>query len=114
MARCCGWWKSCPAGTSRRGKVISMVDVPTVRLNNGVEMPQIGFGVFRVPEDETVSAVLSAIEAGYRGIDTASLYGNETAVGTAVARCGLPREQLFITTKLWNDNQGYELTFRAV
>ncbi|MGO8961262.1 MAG: aldo/keto reductase [Streptosporangiaceae bacterium] len=90
-----------------------MADVPAVRLNNGVEMPQIGFGVFRVSRDETVSAALSAIEAGYRGIDTASLYGNETAVGTAIARCGLPREQLFITTKLWNDDQGYVSAFRA-
>ena len=88
-----------------------MADVPAVTLNNGVTMPQIGFGVFRVPEAETIPAVLSAIEAG--GIDTASLYGNETAVGRAVARCGLPREQLFITTKLWNDDQGYESTSRA-
>src|ERR1700722_19450763 len=111
-ARCCGWWSSCAAATSRRG-VVAMADVPAMTLNNGVEMPQIGFGVFRVPGDETVSAVLSAIEVGYRGIDTASLYGNETAVGTAVARCGLPREQLFITTKLWNDDQGYESTFCA-
>ena len=90
-----------------------MADVPAVTLNNGVTMPQIGFGVFRVPEGETLPAVMSAIEAGYRGIDTASLYGNETAVGEAVARCGLPREQLFITTKLWNDDQGYKSTFRA-
>jgi diketogulonate reductase-like aldo/keto reductase len=90
-----------------------MADVPAVTLNNGVTMPQIGFGVFRVPEGETMSAVLSAIEAGYRGIDTASLYGNETAVGRAIARCGVPREHLFITTKLWNDDQGYDSTFRA-
>jgi diketogulonate reductase-like aldo/keto reductase len=90
-----------------------MAEVPAVTLNNGVTMPQIGFGVFRVPEAETQPAVLSAIEAGYRGIDTAALYGNETAVGTAINRCGLPREQLFITTKLWNDDQGYEPAFRA-
>ena len=90
-----------------------MADVPAVMLNNGVTMPQIGFGVFRVPQGETMRAVLSAIEAGYRGIDTASLYGNETAVGRAIARCGVPREQLFITTKLWNDDQGYQSTFRA-
>ena len=90
-----------------------MADVPATTLNNGVEMPRIGFGVFRVSGDETVPAVLSAIEVGYRGIDTASLYGNETAVGTAVARCGLRREQLFITTKLWNDDQGYESAFGA-
>ncbi|HYS39085.1 MAG TPA: aldo/keto reductase [Pseudonocardiaceae bacterium] len=90
-----------------------MVDVAAVRLNNGVGMPQIGFGVFRVPEEETVSAVSAAIEAGYRSIDTASLYGNETAVGRAVAACGLPRTDLFITTKLWNDDQGYRSTFDA-
>jgi diketogulonate reductase-like aldo/keto reductase len=82
-------------------------------LNNGVDIPQVGFGVFRVPPEETVRAVLSAIEAGYRSIDTASLYGNEAGVGRAVADCGLPREDLFVTTKLWNDDQGYDSTFRA-
>jgi 2,5-diketo-D-gluconate reductase A len=90
-----------------------MAEVPAVTLNNGVTMPQIGFGVFRVPEAETLQAVLSAIEAGYRAIDTAALYGNETAVGRAIARCGVPREQLFLTTKLWNDDQGYQPAFRA-
>ncbi len=87
--------------------------VPAVRLNNGVEMPQIGFGVFRVPNDETESAVLAAVEAGYRSIDTASLYGNEAGVGRAMASCGLPRADLFVTTKLWNDDQGYQSTFEA-
>jgi 2,5-diketo-D-gluconate reductase A len=87
--------------------------VPAVLLNNGVEMPQLGFGVFRVPEAETVSAVLTAIEAGYRSIDTASLYGNEAAVGRAVATCGLARNDLFVTTKLWNDDQGYRSTLDA-
>jgi diketogulonate reductase-like aldo/keto reductase len=84
-----------------------------VTLNNGTRMPQIGFGVFRVPEDETRRAVLTAVEAGYRSIDTASLYGNEAAVGRAVADCGVPREELFVTTKLWNDDQGYASAFRA-
>ncbi len=87
--------------------------VPDVRLNNGVTMPQVGFGVFRVPDDETEQAVLAAIEAGYRSIDTASLYGNETGVGKAVATCGLAREELFVTTKVWNDDQGYDATLRA-
>jgi 2,5-diketo-D-gluconate reductase A len=87
--------------------------VPRVALNNGVEIPQLGFGVFRVPEEETERAVLAAIEAGYRSIDTASLYGNETAVGRAVASCGLPRSELFVTTKLWNDDQGYRSAFDA-
>jgi diketogulonate reductase-like aldo/keto reductase len=90
-----------------------MGDVPAVKLNNGIEMPRIGFGVFRVPEDETVAAVLDAIEAGYRSIDTASLYGNEAGVGRAVAASGLPRGQLFVTTKLWNDDQGYRAAFDA-
>lgn len=87
--------------------------VPAVRLTNGVEIPQLGFGVFRVPEEETVPAVLTAIEAGYRSIDTASLYGNEAAVGRAVASCGLARADLFVTTKLWNDDQGYRSTLDA-
>jgi len=87
--------------------------VPDVRLNNGVDMPQLGFGVFRVPEDETVSAVLNAIEVGYRSIDTASLYGNEAGVGRAIAASGLPRADLFVTTKLWNDDQGYRSAFDA-
>jgi 2,5-diketo-D-gluconate reductase A len=93
--------------------MIAMVDVPVTALNNGIEMPQIGFGVFRIPERETVSAVLASIEAGYRSIDTASLYGNEAAVGRAISSCGLTREEIFVTTKLWNDDQGYESTFAA-
>jgi 2,5-diketo-D-gluconate reductase A len=80
--------------------------VPTVRLNNGVEMPQVGFGVYQIPDDETERAVSAALEAGYRHIDTAALYGNERGVGRAVAASGIPREELFITTKLWNDDQG--------
>ena len=80
--------------------------MPTVALNNGITMPQIGFGVFRIPDDDTERTVLQAIECGYRSIDTASLYGNERGVGRAVAGCGLPREDLFVTTKLWNDDQG--------
>ena len=71
-------------------------------------MPQIGFGVFRIPDDQTERVVLEAIESGYRSIDTASLYGNEVGVGRAIAACGLPREELFVTTKLWNDDQGRE------
>ena len=90
-----------------------MTGVPALRLNNGVEIPQLGFGVFRVPEKETVAAVLAAIAAGYRSIDTASLYGNEQAVGAAIAASGVPREELFVTTKLWNEDQGYESAFPA-
>jgi 2,5-diketo-D-gluconate reductase A len=68
--------------------------VPDVRLNNGVRIPQLGYGVFRVPNEATVRAVRTAIECGYRGIDTASLYGNEAGVGEALATCGVPREDL--------------------
>ena len=80
--------------------------VPTITLNNGVEIPQLGFGVFQVPDDETETAVSRALEAGYRSIDTAAIYGNERGVGRALRASGIPREELFITTKLWNSDQG--------
>ncbi|WP_431038982.1 aldo/keto reductase [Streptomyces sp. P6-2-1] len=86
---------------------------PTVTLNNGVVMPQLGFGVFQVPDEETTAAVTSALEAGYRSVDTAAVYGNERGVGRALASSGIPREELFVTTKLWNDDQGYDATLRA-
>ncbi|MCF3961350.1 aldo/keto reductase [Streptomyces fuscigenes] len=82
--------------------------VPTVTLNNGVEMPQLGFGVFQVPDEETTAAVATALEAGYRSIDTAAVYGNEQGVGRALAASGVAREDLFVTTKLWNADQGSE------
>ncbi len=72
-----------------------------VTLNNGVHMPILGFGVFRIPNDEAEAAVFSALEAGYRSIDTAAIYFNEEGVGRALAKAGIPREELFITTKLW-------------
>ena len=87
--------------------------VPGVPLNNDVQMPSVGFGVFQVPDDETEHAVLTAIESGYRSIDTAALYGNEAGVGRAIAGCGVRRGELFVTTKLWNDDQGYDSAFRA-
>jgi 2,5-diketo-D-gluconate reductase A len=80
--------------------------VPDVVLNNGVRMPQLGFGVFQVGNDEARAAVTTALEAGYRSIDTAALYGNEQGVGIAVRASGIPREELFVTTKLWNADQG--------
>ncbi|MEU6975259.1 MULTISPECIES: aldo/keto reductase [unclassified Streptomyces] len=76
-------------------------------------MPQLGFGVWQVPDAEAEQAVGTALEAGYRSIDTAAVYGNETGTGKAVAASGLPREELFVTTKLWNSDQGYESTLRA-
>lgn len=79
-----------------------------VTLNNGVKMPQLGYGVYQTPAEETERCVLEAIKNGYRSIDTAQAYGNEEGVGNAIAKCGLPREELFITTKIWITNAGYE------
>lgn len=79
-----------------------------VTLNNNVEMPVLGFGVYQIPQEETKKAVLDAIKTGYRLIDTAQSYFNEKEVGDAINECGVPREELFITTKVWIDNYGYE------
>lgn len=87
--------------------------VPSVILNNGVAMPQLGFGVWQVPDDEAEKAVATALEAGYRSIDTAAIYDNERGTGRAVAASGIPREELFVTTKLWNSEQGYDSALRA-
>ena len=87
--------------------------VPPIILNNGVEMPQLGFGVWQVPDDEAERAVAAALEAGYRSIDTAAIYGNETGTGKAVAASGVPREDIFVTTKVWNSDHGYDSTLRA-
>lgn len=87
--------------------------VPPITLNNGIEMPQLGFGVWQVPDDEAERAVATALEAGYRSIDTAAIYGNEEGTGKAIAASGLPREDVFVTTKLWNSDQGYDATLRA-
>lgn len=87
--------------------------VPPITLNNGIEMPQLGFGVWQVPDDEAERAVATALEAGYRSIDTAAIYGNEEGTGKAIAASGLPREDVFVTTKLWNGDQGYDATLRA-
>ncbi|WP_055695867.1 aldo/keto reductase [Streptomyces prasinopilosus] len=91
--------------------MVSMV--PPITLNNGVTMPQLGFGVWQVPDAEAETAVAAALEAGYRSIDTAAAYGNEEGTGRAVAASGVPREDLFITTKLWNDDQGYDAALRG-
>lgn len=85
----------------------------TIKLNNGVEMPMLGFGVFQIPVEQTEQAVLTALEKGYRLIDTAAAYFNEEAVGRAIKRSGIPREQIFITTKLWIKRNGYEETLKA-
>jgi 2,5-diketo-D-gluconate reductase A len=90
-----------------------MGDTPVITLNNGVTIPQIGFGVFQIPEAQTAAAVTAALEAGYRSIDTAAIYHNESGVGAALKSAGVPRDELFITTKVWNTDQGYDETLRA-
>lgn len=83
-------------------------------LNNGYEIPVLGLGVWQIPEGEkTISAVNYALEANYRHIDTATIYGNEQSVGRAIKESGIPREEIFVTTKLWNSDQGYESTLDA-
>jgi diketogulonate reductase-like aldo/keto reductase len=86
----------------------------TTTLHNGVKMPWLGLGVFKVKDgEEVVSSVKTALEAGYRSIDTAAIYGNEDGVGKAINESDVPREELFITTKVWNADQGYESTLAA-
>lgn len=87
--------------------------IPSVELHDGVEIPQLGFGVFQVPPEETQRAVEEAFAAGYRHIDTAAAYRNEAGVGAAIAATGIPRAEIFVTTKLWNSEQGYDSTLRA-
>ncbi|MGO3885553.1 MAG: aldo/keto reductase [Mycetocola sp.] len=82
---------------------------PTITLNSGATIPQLGFGVYQVPDNEAEQVVLTALETGYRSIDTAALYGNERGVGRAIAASGIPRDELYITTKLWNSDQGAQL-----
>jgi diketogulonate reductase-like aldo/keto reductase len=85
-----------------------------VTLNNGVKMPLLGYGVFQIPQEECESCVLDAIKVGYRLIDTAQAYFNEEAVGNAIQKCGIPRDEIFLTTKVWIDNYGYEKTKASV
>ncbi|WP_152362455.1 aldo/keto reductase [Microlunatus speluncae] len=87
--------------------------IPSIELNQGVAIPQLGYGVFQVPPDETQAAVEQALAAGYRHIDTAAAYYNEAAVGAAIKASGLPRGELFVTTKLRNGDQGYDSARRA-
>ena len=91
----------------------AMANQPTITLNNGVEIPQVGFGVYQIAPDEVRAATEDALSAGYRHIDTAAAYQNEAGVGEAVRHSGIPREELFVTTKLRNADQGYESTLRA-
>lgn len=90
-----------------------MTRVPTTSLAGGVEIPQLGFGVFQVPPRDTQAVVEEALRIGYRHIDTAAAYRNESGVGAAVAASGLPRDEVFVTTKLWSSDQGYDSALRA-
>ena len=86
----------------------------TIRLNNGVEMPQLGYGVFQVSPDECERSVSDAIQVGYRSIDTAQVYGNEEGVGRAIRKSGIPRSDFFVTTKVWISNAGYERALASI
>jgi 2,5-diketo-D-gluconate reductase A len=87
--------------------------VPTIELNNGVTIPQLGFGVFQVPPEDTEKVVIQALDTGYRHIDTARAYRNEAGVGAAIAGSDVDRDDVFVTTKLWNNDQGTESAFAA-
>lgn len=90
------------------------IKVPKITLNNGVTMPQLGLGVWQIEDnDELQVAIKQALDSGYRAFDTAAVYGNEAGVGEALAASGLPREELFVTTKLWNSDQGYDSALAA-
>lgn len=89
------------------------MNIPAITLNNDVTIPQLGLGVWQASDAEAEHAVSVAIDAGYRLIDTAAVYGNETGVGRGIAKSSVPRDELFITTKLWNSDQGYEQTLHA-
>jgi 2,5-diketo-D-gluconate reductase A len=91
----------------------NVTSIPTVALHDGVEIPQLGFGVFQVPPEETQRVVEEALADGYRHIDTAAAYRNEVGVGEAIAAAGLGRDEVFVTTKLWNSEQGYDSTLAA-
>ena len=88
--------------------MIELTDINSkMNLNNGTQIPCVGYGTFRTPADVAEKAVADAIKVGYRHIDTAAVYGNEEAVGKGIKDSGIDREDLFVTSKLWNDNRGY-------
>lgn len=90
-----------------------MTPAPLLQLNDGHSIPQLGLGVYKIPDAEAAECVRVALDAGYRHVDTASLYGNEKGVGDGVRASGLPREDVFVTTKVWNDDHGFDETLRA-
>jgi len=87
--------------------------VPAIKLNDGNHIPQLGYGVWQVGNDEAIAAVSEALKVGYRHIDTAAIYGNEEGTGKAISDSGIARSDIYLTTKLWNSNQGYESTLKA-
>lgn len=91
-----------------------MPNIPTQTFHNGLSIPQIGLGVWQTPNDIAVDAVANALNAGYRHIDTAAIYKNEEGVGEGIRKSGVAREDIFLTTKLWNDDQGYDSALRAI
>ena len=90
-----------------------MIHAPLISLADGRSIPQLGVGTYKVPADETAELVAGALRDGYRHVDTAALYGNEAEVGEGMRRSGLDRDDIFVTTKVWNDDQGYDETLRA-
>jgi 2,5-diketo-D-gluconate reductase A len=90
-----------------------MTDVPLLTLNNGVQIPALGFGVFQTPPEETIAAVSAALATGYRHIDTAAAYGNEREVGEAIRRSGVYRSEVFVETKIWISDYGYDQTLHS-
>ena len=93
-----------------------MSSTPNLSLSTGpssIEIPQLGFGVWQVPDEQAPAAILTALEVGYRSLDTARIYGNEEGVGRALAQTDLARDDIFLTTKVWNDDHGYDATLRA-
>jgi diketogulonate reductase-like aldo/keto reductase len=90
-----------------------MTEIPTFTLNNGVDIPALGFGVFQTPPDETIAAVETALATGYRHVDTAAAYGNEREVGEAIRRSGVDRSEIFVETKVWINDYGYDETLHA-
>ncbi|MEN4919491.1 aldo/keto reductase [Achromobacter spanius] len=91
-----------------------MAKVPAVKLNDGGKIPQLGLGVWQVPDDQAAASVKEALAAGYRSVDTAAIYGNEKGVGAGLRSAGVARKDLFITTKLWNDRHGYDDAHKAI
>src|SRR5690606_17960940 len=102
-----------PRAEPTKSKGIRMTKSPLIPLNNGIEMPALGLGVFQSRPDETVGAVKDAIAVGYRLIDTAAVYRNEAQVGQGIAQSGIDRSELFVTTKAWISDYGFDQTLHA-